>query len=78
MTDINPVEFGALKAELAAQRRDIDRIVGRLDELTQSVQKIEKTLSEARGGWKALAWVSGISGSFGAAMTWVANHLGRG
>ena len=78
MTDINPVEFGALKAELAAQRRDIDRIVGRLDELTQSVQKIEKTLSEARGGWKALAWVSGISGSFGVAMTWVANHLGRG
>jgi len=78
MTDINPVEFGVLKAELAAQRRDIDRIVGRLDELTQSVQKIEKTLSEARGGWKALAWVSGISGSLGAAMTWVANHLGRG
>ena len=27
MTEINPVEFGALKAELAAQRRDIDRIV---------------------------------------------------
>ena len=78
MTDINPVEFGVLKAELAAQRRDIDRIVGRLDELTQSVQKIEKMLSEARGGWKALAWVSGISGSLGAAMTWVANHLGRG
>jgi hypothetical protein len=78
MTEINPVEFGAIKAELAAQRRDIDRIVGRLDEMAQSVQKIEKTLSEARGGWKALIWVSGISGSFGAAMTWVANHLGRG
>lgn len=78
MTEINPVEFGALKAELAAQRRDIDRIVSRLDEMAQSVQKIEKTLSEARGGWKALVWVSGFSGSFGAAVTWFVNHWGRG
>jgi len=78
MTEINPVEFGTLKAELAAQRRDIDRIMLRLDDMASSVQKIEKTLSEAKGGWKALVWVSGVSGSFGAAMTWVANHWGRG
>lgn len=77
VSEIDPVEFGALKAELAAQRRDIDRIGTRLDEMTEAVRRIERTLSEAKGGWKALVWVSGISGTLGSAMTWVVNHLGR-
>lgn len=77
VSEIDPVEFGALKAELAAQRRDIDRIVARMDEMTDAVRKIERTLSEARGGWKALVWVSGISGTLGSALTWVVSHLGR-
>jgi hypothetical protein len=75
MTEIDPVEFGALKAELAAQRRDLDRMATQLSELASSVQRIERTISEARGGWRAIAWVAGFSGTLGAGVSWVLNHL---
>jgi hypothetical protein len=74
---IDPVEYGALKAEIVAQRRDIERLAAEMKSQSSSINQIERTLAEARGGWKALAFVAGFSGSLGATITWVVDHFGK-
>ena len=77
MSTIDPIEYGELKAEINAQRRDIEKLTDEMRRQSESINHIERTLADARGGWKAMAWVAGFSGSLGAAMTWIVNHLGR-
>lgn len=38
-------------------------------EMRTDVKQILKTLNEAKGGWKSLMWVAGISGTVGAFAT---------
>jgi hypothetical protein len=74
---IDPVEYGALKAEIVAQRRDIERLASEMKAQSSSIGQIERTLAEAKGGWKALAFVAGFSGSLGATIAWLVDHLGK-
>ena len=72
---IDPVEFGQLKAEVAAQRRDLDRLATTLEHLAKSMDAVRDTLTEARGGWRAVAMISGIAGTLGAAISWTVQHV---
>jgi len=38
---------------------DMDKLVQEMSEIKTAIQGIEKTLSEAKGGWKTLAAVGG-------------------
>jgi hypothetical protein len=38
---------------------DMDKLVGDMEEIKESIQMIQKTLAEAQGGWKALLWAGG-------------------
>ena len=53
------VEIAVLKTELTYVRKD-------LDEVKDDLKAIKETLQEARGGWKTLMLVGGISSSIGA------------
>lgn len=77
MAGIDPIEYGALKAEIVAQRRDIERLAEEMKAQSASINQIERTLAEARGGWRALAFIAGFSGSVGAAITWLVDHFGK-
>lgn len=72
---IDPVEFGQLKAEVVAQRRDLDRLASTLEHLAKSMDDVRDTLTEAKGGWRAVAMISGVAGTLGAAIAWVAQHV---
>lgn len=72
---IDPVEFGQLKAEVAAQRRDLDRLVATIEHLAKSMDDVRDTLTEARGGWRAVAMISGVAATLGAAISWVVQHV---
>jgi hypothetical protein len=74
---IDPIEYGALKAEIVAQRRDIERLAEEMKAQSASINQIERTLAEARGGWRALAFIAGFSGSVGATITWLVDHFGK-
>ncbi len=63
---IDPQEFGRLQAEVAAQRRDLDRMATSLDGMTKALTAIQDQLSEARGGWKIMLMVGGASATVGA------------
>ena len=63
---IDPQEFGRLQAEMAAQRRDMDRMAASMDAMAKSMDAIQAQLAEARGGWKVMLMVGGASATVGA------------
>lgn len=69
---IDPQEFGRLQAEVAGQRRDLDRMAISLDAMAKSMDAIQSQLAEARGGWKILLLVGGASATIGAVIAKVA------
>ena len=66
---IDPQEFGRLQAEVAAQRRDMDRMAAAMSEMAASVKAMQTQLAEARGGWKTLLMVGGAAATAGAMLT---------
>lgn len=63
MSDIDPIETAR---ELATHANDIqhlqddmDKMVKEMQEIKLAIQAINKTLSEAKGGWKTLMAVGG-------------------
>jgi hypothetical protein len=68
VSDIDPQEFGALKAEVASLRRDLGTI-------NETLKEVNATLQEARGGWKTLMWLSGAAATLGAGASWVVSHV---
>lgn len=72
---IDPIEFGQLRAEVTAQRRDLDRLANTLEHLARSLDSVRDVMTEARGGWRAIAMVSGIAGTLGGAITWAVQHV---
>ena len=73
--DIPARDFGKLEAQVDAIDRRGENIARQLGELRTEVKNINKTLSEARGGWKTLLWVSGFASTVGAIVTWIATHI---
>lgn len=57
-TGIDPVEFGRLQAEVQALR-------GLVDELRQDMKRLLADVESARGGWKTLLMLGGVSATLG-------------
>lgn len=62
-------ELAVHETELKHLQTDMDRLVQDMDDLKRSMVNIEKTLAEARGGWKVLMLVGGAGGALGAFVT---------
>lgn len=65
---------------MASTDHDMHRDIGRLEtkveqleknqeQMIEDLKELKAILSEARGGWKALMLVAGISGTIGALLT---------
>jgi negative regulator of sigma E activity len=65
---IGPREYGQLEAHVAQLRDDVKRLQDTVNEMSLMMQ-------QARGGWRAIAMMSGIAGAIGAAITWGVQHL---
>lgn len=64
MSDIDPVEFGRLTAEVESLRN-------RVGELSADVKQLLELANKSRGGfWVGMAIASSVS----SAVTWVASH----
>lgn len=56
--DISAQDFGRLQAEVAALRREVDRLIPAVEELT-------KALNQSQGGWRVLVTVGTIGAAIG-------------
>lgn len=55
---------------------DMDKLVKDVEDIKTSIQDIQKTLSEAHGGWKFLMAAGGIASILGGIVTWFVSHWG--
>ena len=62
-------ELATHAADIRHLQEDMDKLVASMLTMQQTLTGIEKTLSEAKGGWKVLMLVGGAGGTLGAALT---------
>ncbi len=71
-------ELAVHETELKHLQTDMDRLVQDMDDLKRSMVNIEKTLAEARGGWKVLMMFGGAGGLLGSTISYfVHNWIGK-
>ena len=67
-------ELATHASEIRHLQADMDKMVEDMEEIKKALAKIDRTLSEAKGGWKMLMAVGGASGVIGSAITWFVSH----
>ena len=82
MTDINPEivtarELATHASEIKHLQDDMDKLVQEMCEIKTAIQSIEKTLSEAKGGWKTLAAIGGFVSVITGVAGFVAGYWGK-
>ena len=70
--------------ELATHANDIKHLQADMDKLIEDMaaikmclDNIQKTLSEARGGWKVLMWAGGAASAITGIAGFIAGHWGK-
>jgi len=68
-------DVAAHDVEIKHLQDDMERMIKEMAEIKKALYAIDRTLSEAKGGWKTLVVVGGVASSIGAAVAWIANHF---
>ena len=68
-------ELATHAADIAHLQNDMDKLVESMAVMQKTLSDIDKTLSEAKGGWKMLMLLGGAGGVLGAALTQVIHSL---
>jgi soluble cytochrome b562 len=64
-------ELATHAADIKHLQEDMDKLVADMDDIKKTLQAINATLSEAKGGWKVLMMFGGAGGVLGAIFTQV-------
>lgn len=76
MADVDTArELATHAADIAHLQTDMDKLVESVAAMQKTLADIDKTLSEARGGWKMLMLLGGASGILGSVITQVIHSL---
>lgn len=67
-------ELATHASEIRHLQSDMDKMVDDMEEIKKAIIEINKTLSEAKGGWKMLLAVGGAAGVVGSGVTWLVSH----
>jgi len=62
-------ELATHASDIAHLQNDMDKLVASCAAMQKTLGDIEKTLSEAKGGWKMLLLVGGAGGAIGSFLT---------
>lgn len=71
MSDIDPIEFGRLQAQ-------VETLIAVVEKMVAKVDSVEKQLTEAKGGWRMLMAIGGASASAGGMISWAVSHFSKG
>jgi len=70
-------ELATHASDIKHLQDDMDKLVSDMEAIKTALQDIQKTLSEARGGWKVLMWAGGAVSAFTGIAGFVAGHWGK-
>jgi NADPH:quinone reductase-like Zn-dependent oxidoreductase len=70
-------ELATHAADIAHLQSDMDKLVESVAIMQKTLTDIDRTLSEAKGGWKMLLAVGGAGGAVGAFLVQIAHWWGK-
>jgi prefoldin subunit 5 len=68
-------ELAVHETEIKHIQEDMDRMMRDIDEIKQSLAGINRTLSEAKGGWKTMMAVAGLASAVAAVLGFFTHYL---
>jgi prefoldin subunit 5 len=68
-------ELATHASDIAHLQDDMDKLVSDINDIKATLTAIQTTLAEAKGGWRMLMMIAGISGTVGAAITQMAHYF---
>ena len=76
MADVDTArELATHAADIQHLQSDMDKLVESVAAMQKTLTEIDKTLSEAKGGWKVLMLLGGAGGVLGSVVTQVIHSL---
>ena len=79
--ETNPIqtarELATHASDIKHLQEDMDKLISDMATVKESLAEIQKTLSEARGGWKVLMWAGGAVSAITGVAGFVAGHWGK-
>ena len=70
-------ELATHASDIKHLQEDMDKLVSDMATVKTSLAEIQKTLSEARGGWKVLMWAGGAVSALTGIAGFIAGHWGK-
>jgi chromosome segregation ATPase len=70
-------ELATHASDIKHLQDDMDKMVSDIEAIKTALQEIQKTLSEARGGWKVLMWAGGAVSALTGIAGFIAGHWGK-
>jgi len=68
-------ELATHASDIRHLQDDMDKMLESMKAMQATLSAIDKTLSEAKGGWKMLMLVGGAGGAVGSFLTYLASSL---
>ena len=75
MSEMDPIstarELATHANDIEHLQADMDKMVTEMKEIKEAIVSIQKTLSEAKGGWRVLVGFGSAAAVIGAALGWI-------
>lgn len=71
------VAIAVLETKVESQAKEIERLTKAIELLAGKLDTVAATLTEARGGWRAMMMLGGAGATFGGLITWAFEHAIR-
>jgi prefoldin subunit 5 len=68
-------ELATHASDIRHLQDDMDKVLESIKTMQATLTAIDKTLSEAKGGWKMLLLIGGAGGAVGSFLTYLVNWL---
>ena len=68
-------ELATHASDIRHLQDDMDKVLESMKSMQSTLMAIDKTLSEAKGGWKMLLLIGGAGGAVGSFLTYLVNWL---
>jgi len=71
------IAIAVLETKVEAQAKEIERLTSIVERMATKLDTVANTLTEARGGWRAMMLLGGAGATFGGLATWALEHILR-
>lgn len=71
------IAIAVLETKVEAQAKEIERLTAMVERVATKLDAVASTLTEARGGWRAMMLLGGAGATFGGMLTWAFEHFVR-